>query len=71
VLTRQQFLESKQIAACGYRDTGFNLDPHVVAVAYEKFLHLLDCIGWVPQVSSPNGSLKAHFDPEAQPDSDT
>jgi len=29
----------------GYRDTGFNLDSHVVAIAENKLLHILDCVG--------------------------
>jgi hypothetical protein len=32
-------------AFCSYRDTGSNLDSHVVAIAEKKFVHLLDCIG--------------------------
>jgi hypothetical protein len=28
----------------GYRDTWFNLDSHVVAIAEKKLLHILDCV---------------------------
>jgi hypothetical protein len=38
--------------ACGYRDTHFNLDSHVVAVAEKKLLHFLDCIGCVSHATS-------------------
>jgi hypothetical protein len=37
---------------CRYRDTRFNLDSHVVAVAEKEFLHLLDCIGCVSHARS-------------------
>jgi hypothetical protein len=36
---------------CGYSDTAFDLDSHVVAVAEEKLSHILNCVGWVPHVS--------------------
>jgi hypothetical protein len=29
---------------CDSRDTGFNFDPQVIAVAEEMFLHRLDCL---------------------------
>ena len=35
----------------GYRDTGFNLDSHIVAIAEKKVLHILDCVGRVSRVS--------------------
>jgi hypothetical protein len=31
----------------------FQFDSHIVAVAGQEFLHILDCVGWVPHVSSP------------------
>jgi hypothetical protein len=42
-------------------------NSHVVAVAEEKLSHILDCVGWVLHVRSPDGSLEHHFDVEAQP----
>jgi hypothetical protein len=37
----------------------FNLDSHVVAVAYKKFFHVLDCVDRMLHVSSraPDGSV--------------
>jgi hypothetical protein len=39
---------------CGYGDVAFNLNSHVVAVAEKKLFHILDCVGRVPHVRSPN-----------------
>ena len=43
---------------CGYSDTAFNLDSHVVAVAEKKLSHILNCVGWVPHVSCTARSLR-------------
>ena len=29
----------------GYRDTGFNFDSHIVAIAEKTVLYILDCVG--------------------------
>jgi hypothetical protein len=46
---------------CRYGYTAFNLDSHVVAVAEKKFFHVLDCVGWVPHVSSPKRIVGTPF----------
>ena len=51
---------------CGHRNTSFNLDSHVVAVAEKMLSHRLYRLCWIPHVSSPGavgGATTVHGQP--------